>query len=271
MPKAFTLIELLVVVTIIVVLLALLMPAMDKAVEQALMAKCGAQLKGVGTGALVYAAQNQRAYLDRPMAQNYMAPKAIRFAPWDDRPLLSQFMHIKALLCPLAPGPADLSGSMDGEVDSTYYLFFGHQYRDMVKGGMFKGMRRLGDRWGAAEGAYNLLASDTDEIYQDGSTAYSSHPDNEGRMTGVYGEGIRVLVVFGPYTFSRWEFSAGGQSRPSISSQHVFDDNSVLRLEEVRWDEHLEGGGQERMDRVPAYTNDQDPNLYFHVPKSSGN
>lgn len=42
--KAFTLVELLVVVTIVVVLLALLAPALDRAVEQALRAKCGATL-----------------------------------------------------------------------------------------------------------------------------------------------------------------------------------------------------------------------------------
>ena len=52
-------------------------------------------------------------------------------------------------------------------------------------------------------------------------------------------------------------------------SQHVFDDNSILRLDDVRWDEHLVGGGRERMDRVPVYTNNQEPNLYFHVPRSS--
>jgi prepilin-type N-terminal cleavage/methylation domain-containing protein len=159
MRNAFTLIELLVVITIITLLLALLSPALDRAIDEALMAKCGAQLKGVGTGALAYAVQNTRAYLNRPHVQNSQAPKTI-------------------------PG--------------------------------------------------------------------------EGKMVGV---------VFGPFTFSRW-WNNTGRARPPISSQHVFDDNSIVRFDEVRWDEHLVGGGQERMDRVPVYTNNQDPNLFFHVPRS---
>jgi len=256
----FTLVELLVVITLIVLLLSLLSPALDRAIDEALMAKCGAQLKGVGTGALAYAVQNTRAYLNRPHVQNSQAPKTIRFAPRDDRPVLSQYLPIKALLCPLAPGPADLSGSMDNSVTSTYYLFFGHRYQSL------KPMRRLGDRWEGPEGSYNLLASDNDELGA-GAIAFSSHQDIEGVMEGEFGEGKMVGVVFGPFTFSRW-WTNTGRARPPISSQHVFDDNSIVRFDEVRWDEHLVGGGQERMDRVPVYTNNQDPNLYFHVPRS---
>ena len=43
---AFTLIELLVVITIIVILLALLVPAINKGIYAAELAKCGSQLKG---------------------------------------------------------------------------------------------------------------------------------------------------------------------------------------------------------------------------------
>lgn len=262
MTRAFTIVELLVVITIIVVLLALLAPALDKAVHEAAMAKCGAQLKGVGAGVLIYAADHRRAYLDRRQAQNSQSPKELRFTPRDDRPVLSRYVQIKALLCPLTPGVADLAGSMDNSVASTYYLFFGHRY------GNLKPMRRLGDRWEGPEGSYNLLASDNDEISGNAATAYSSHPDVEDRMEGEFGEGI-MYGPFGPYTFSRWRFNVGGQSRPPISSQHAFDDNSVVRFDEVRWDEHLIGGGLERMDQVPVYTSNQSPTLYFHVPKSS--
>src|SRR5688572_26273002 len=62
MARAFTLIELLVVITIIVVLLALLTPALDKAIYQAELAVCGANLKGIASGATIYAMQNKRCW-----------------------------------------------------------------------------------------------------------------------------------------------------------------------------------------------------------------
>src|SRR6266478_4856578 len=64
-PQAFTLIELLVVVTIIVVLLALLTPAVDRAIYQAELARCAAQLHGICAGVQVYAAENKRWYPQR--------------------------------------------------------------------------------------------------------------------------------------------------------------------------------------------------------------
>ena len=60
--KAFTLIELLVVVTILVVLLALLTPALDKAVEQAERAVCGANQRSIAAGAVMYAMENRKQF-----------------------------------------------------------------------------------------------------------------------------------------------------------------------------------------------------------------
>lgn len=58
--SAFTLIELLVVVTIIVVLLALLVPSLDRAIEQAQRAVCAANQDAVQTGSSTYAIQNRK-------------------------------------------------------------------------------------------------------------------------------------------------------------------------------------------------------------------
>ena len=58
--SAFTLIELLVVVTIIVVLLALLTPALDKAIEQAQRAVCGANQKLISSSCVMYALENKK-------------------------------------------------------------------------------------------------------------------------------------------------------------------------------------------------------------------
>jgi len=54
---AFTLIELLVVVAIIALLLAILLPSLERAREQARMAKCGVQLRSLGMGLQSYSAE----------------------------------------------------------------------------------------------------------------------------------------------------------------------------------------------------------------------
>jgi prepilin-type N-terminal cleavage/methylation domain-containing protein/prepilin-type processing-associated H-X9-DG protein len=57
--RAFTLIELLVVVAIIALLIAILLPSLNRAREQAKLAKCAANLKQIFTACATYAGQNQ--------------------------------------------------------------------------------------------------------------------------------------------------------------------------------------------------------------------
>jgi prepilin-type N-terminal cleavage/methylation domain-containing protein len=63
MRAAFTLVELLVVITIIVILIALLTPALDRAIEMAERAKCGANLKAWGAGHAQYYLDHKRRIL----------------------------------------------------------------------------------------------------------------------------------------------------------------------------------------------------------------
>ncbi|MCL2647455.1 MAG: prepilin-type N-terminal cleavage/methylation domain-containing protein [Phycisphaerales bacterium] len=58
MRRAFTLIELLVVVAVIALLIALLLPALANAKDYAKLTTCAANLRGIGTGLVVYQSDN---------------------------------------------------------------------------------------------------------------------------------------------------------------------------------------------------------------------
>src|SRR5690349_16161789 len=116
MPRsAFTLIELLVVVTIIAVLLALLTPAVDKAIYQAQLTVCGANLRATGGGVILYAMGSRKFYPHRGLqevkdsnpyySQSFIPPTALSRTTgvsYDLRPPLKGYVAInKQLLDPL--------------------------------------------------------------------------------------------------------------------------------------------------------------------------
>src|ERR1051326_3589056 len=91
----FTLVELLVVITIIVVLLSLLAPAIDRAIYQAELARCGAQLRAIASQTVTYAMGARRTYPYRVGARDpdWSESNLIRNANpgsfgsnWDERP-----------------------------------------------------------------------------------------------------------------------------------------------------------------------------------------
>jgi prepilin-type N-terminal cleavage/methylation domain-containing protein/prepilin-type processing-associated H-X9-DG protein len=76
---AFTLIELLVVVAIIAVLIAILLPSLGRAKANALMTKCGAQLRGWGQAVQTYTMENDGWFGGKPNG-GYMGSQ------WDQDP-----------------------------------------------------------------------------------------------------------------------------------------------------------------------------------------
>src|SRR5687768_3278299 len=109
---AFTLVELLVVITIIVVLLSLMSPAIDKAMCQAELTKCGAQLKGFATGITTGAMDRRRAY---PKRLGSFQPIDLNDPNGnDERPELKAYLGVsslnKWLNCPLTI-PVDIDNT----------------------------------------------------------------------------------------------------------------------------------------------------------------
>ncbi len=60
--RAFTLVELLVVITVIAILVALLLPALTRAKEHALMSKCLSNMRQIGLAVELYKQDNNHRY-----------------------------------------------------------------------------------------------------------------------------------------------------------------------------------------------------------------
>jgi len=166
MPRraGFTLIELLVVVTIIAVLAALLAPALERAVYQAELAVCGARLKAIGTGVLIYAPDFRRAYPHRPSmdyksaANSTARPTDLTFPEpggFDDRTSLGGYLDVSLLVCPLVR-KVDLSTAVDSYRVTSYARWYGWRWAGE------RAMARLGDRFTLGSSSFNVLAADAD-------------------------------------------------------------------------------------------------------------
>ena len=241
--QGFTLIELLVVVTIIVVLLALLVPAMDKALAQAQMALCGANMKGVASAATTYATGNARSYPHRKAINASGQPQQLN-DPWtgggtpqatDDRIVMKDYVHLDSFRDPMCDDlPMDPSetnpraknaaqNTPEPFVYSGYYLFYGWQYTDTAAN---KGLKKLGDNGFSWTGAnnlfnksgswtFNVMVADQNAMTRALNGFASSHPDKTGVMP------LQTLnnEVGLPVTFHRsteWAETLSFEVRPGI-------------------------------------------------------
>jgi prepilin-type N-terminal cleavage/methylation domain-containing protein len=269
---AFTLIELLVVVTIIVVLLALLTPSLDRAIYQAELAVCGAQLKGIADGSTLYAMDNTRSYFYR---EGVYASNSSWRPQWlatpintttgqriDHRTVIEGHVNMKAFTDPLAGDVVYDRGSTHeaSYIDPPIVLFAGFQYTGN------SGLLKVGRDWSYDGARFRVIAADADfRIGPAGSGGqqYSAHPDlstnimaldnkQDQAATGttgasVYNDGGSAgggLIL--QYTFSRWWSNSRNPGRGLCDYNYAFTDSSVARFNDVAEDDP-------RMTNVPYW------------------
>jgi prepilin-type N-terminal cleavage/methylation domain-containing protein len=278
----FTLIELLVVVTIIVVLLSLLTPAMDRAIYQAELTVCGANLHSIATGATVYASGSRRFYPHRPGVRDDMAwPTAqiyngsaeiqgvynglwakANLAVYDDRLLLRTFLRLNSALCDPLTGKIDYETvATDTTAYSTVNLWFGYGFQGQTP------MRKLGDRmtWSETDivkgepvsWRFDVLASDRDSINITGAAGAPIAGDVQCTHPNADGVGHDYVIENGQYewglkfSLSFWDSDAG---RGLVDLNFACGDGSVRRHDKVAWND-------DEMARVPE-ANLSPPNAY---------
>ena len=241
---AFTLVELLVVVTMITVLIAMLAPALDRAIYQAELAACGANIKGLVQGGTIYAMDFRRLYPARhPLSR--ANPTVIRRdadadtsagQDWTiDIPAeMRGYVGIQAFLDPLCAKVDMNTGMFDGPqkgVSSRAVPAIYSSYRVNFDWGnpvdQLKAMRKIGDVLiftppstdsDPRPRAFRLLVTD-DDGYSKVAIAssanpvcYSSHPDRDGKMNNLKKErgfddhGVKGSPFFVKgFTGSWWE------------------------------------------------------------------
>jgi prepilin-type N-terminal cleavage/methylation domain-containing protein len=288
---AFTLIELLVVITIIVVLLALLTPALDQAVYQAELAACGARVKGLAGGVLLYAFEYKKRYptpkgdvrrshtvltqwdVDDPANPN-----------WDLRPLLQGYVSINGHLNDPLCLEVDYEGAkQDGSTPFTgnfaaYSILWDWRY--VGYGAGEHGMSKIGDRfsWTQPDGMvrrYSVLAADFIEDSVADSFTIGSHPDSLGLMVAA-----RVQDASPPWwgapagqntTVSFW-WRPDSDERGLIDRNFAHDDGSVRRVDGQPWGDGVaRGPGDDRMAVAPVFNNGRtdewDKGRKIYLPK----
>lgn len=177
---AFTLIELLVVVAIIAVLVALLFPALGQAEYKARTAACIANLKQIGAGLNVYAADFNNWYPYDPNRNTAVYPYpadglryrndgkpwvVIESGQWDIWSIMQPYYGNTGkylFMCPLIKGEWMRAFNNNNPGQSTnarqipYPLFF----NTYTRGTVTKPMRRVGESWQVGGMYYNVVASD---------------------------------------------------------------------------------------------------------------
>ena len=221
-PKAFTLIELLVVIGIIAVLVGILLPALEKAREQANTAKCATNLRTIGQSFAIYASENHGNYPRTIYVQgapptagtNPAAPDPFRAggpAPNDVTAALfllvrTERLPVENLICPYNdvnqwqpdPGPDPRNRSNFTDYRHNLGYSYANPYPDAVaEGAGYRLMNRmnpalpvaadLNPGTGGIDNSINHEGRGQNVLYADGHVQWETTP-----LVGIRGDNIYV-------------------------------------------------------------------------------
>ena len=273
--RAFTLIELLVVVTIIVILIALLAPALERAITHAQIAVCGANLRTLGSSLTNYATDHRKSYpvrniLTGPVNSLVRLNDGLSVLPVDDRPPLKGYVELnKSLNDPLCENIDAESSPSDAHLEVPYQMWWSSKWANEET------FERLYSRLtytaasssGPMKYTFNVLASDLDFLNGGGTgTTLSAHPDSDKLYSlRLQNQPEGTGATDARWTYTRWQKRASGFGRGATDLNYVRQDLSVIRVNQVTWDEQLRAG---RLVQVPWFRHGAGfPNGYTQLPR----
>ena len=126
--KGFTLIELLMVISIVVLLMAILLPALQRARNQARAVVCQANLKQWGTILALYTEDNQGRFPGAHLEVVWFM-RGLSLIEGDPKPLVYQDINTKGIACcPMAVRPGRHGGWVPGTTASRIECTFGSTF-----------------------------------------------------------------------------------------------------------------------------------------------
>ena len=237
---AFTLVELLVVITIIGLLVALLLPALAKARNQAMLTNCSARLKGVGMALINYSNDYKSYYpyrgLNTVAMNSQYRMEYIKLGASDDRLLYKPYIVAGQMQCPFSqPKTYDIASATSSDGYYSYIIYAGLQLQYGNDATRFLRVTdeprypsSLPTNTATSTTRVRVLASDMDEVFRTPyASAFSRIMSHNDQQSSIPFYDINNTSLFFSFFFS------GSSTRGLIDKNQVRDDGSVTTCRNV--------------------------------------